>query len=390
MRVALYHPWVYLTSGIERIFVEVLARSRHEWTIYTHHHEPDSTYPALREANVVELQPAVSVVRELVPLAKAAATIAATRLPDDGSRVLLVSSEGLGDLVLTRNRIPAVCYCHTPLKIVHDQATRAAVADLGRTKAMLTSLIGPAFTTVDRRLWRRYRHVLANSGETAKRIESADLAPPGSVEVLRPGVDLARFGGAEEGARTRTFLVAGRIMWQKQIELAIDALRLARRDGLDADLVIAGAVDVKSRPYIATLRERAADLPVRFEVDPTDEQLVELYRRSLALVFTPRNEDFGMVPLEAMAAGLPVLAVGVGGPTESVLHDRTGWLLRGEPDAFAAAMAGVAAMSDGELDAMRDACRARAAEFSWDTFTERLDDVLDAVADRRPVTPPGR
>src|SRR5258708_24730963 len=80
--VALYHPWVYLRSGIERTFVELLTRSRHHWTIYTHHYEGAATYPELPADRVVELAPAVSVRRSLTPLLGAALTIGPTRLPD--------------------------------------------------------------------------------------------------------------------------------------------------------------------------------------------------------------------------------------------------------------------------------------------------------------------
>lgn len=380
MKVALYHPWVYLMSGIERMLVEVLARSRHDWTIYTHHHEPEATYPELRAARIVELSPRVSVRRELRPLAHAAATMARCRLPTMEERALLVSSEGLGDLVMARARLPAVCYCHTPLKIVHDPVTRAALVAHDRRKQVLAAALAPAFNAADRLVWRRYRHVLANSDETARRIAAAGLAERDRVEVLRPGVDLARFGAGQDAARRRRFLVAGRIMWQKNVELAIDALALARRRGLDCDLVIAGAVDVKSRPYLAELRARARGLPVTFEPDPTDERLVELYGEALALVFTPLNEDWGMVPLEAMAAGALVIAVDAGGPRESILHGKTGWLLPGTPAAFAERMLEVASTDATVLAPLRSSARSRAAEFGWDGFVARLDDVMEAVA----------
>jgi glycosyltransferase involved in cell wall biosynthesis len=366
VKVALYHPWVYLKSGIERMFVETLDRSRHDWTIYTHHHEPDATYPGLGRHRVVELAPPVSVRRELGPLVHAAVTMARTRFPIDGEDVLLVSSEGLGDLVLARTKLPSVAYCHTPLKIVHDQATNAALAELSPMKRRATQVIGPAFSAVDRRLWRRYRHVLVNSEETRRRAATAGLREAARMEVLRPGVDLARFGGdVDDTARTMTFLTAGRIMWQKHIELAIDALRLAldRRPGLS--LIVAGAVDVKSEPYFADLCRRAEGLPVRCERDPDDGRLAELYRTSAALLFTPRNEDWGMVPLEAMASGLPVLAIDAGGPRESILDGRTGWLLPDDPEAFSEKVIAVASAPAGDLASMRAASRERAATFAW-------------------------
>lgn len=377
MKVALYHPWIYLTSGIERSFVHLLERSRHDWVLYTHRHEPASTYPELRDAPIVELRPRVSVRRSLAPLLTAAGRIATTRLPLTDAAALLVSSEGLGDLVLARTRqVPAVAYCHTPLKIVHDPVNRAV---LERSAAMRAALrvLAPAFTAVDRRMWRRFHHVFANSGETRARIAAAGLAPEPEVEVLYPGVDTVRFR-ADGQPRERFLLVAGRVMWQKNVELAIDAVRRLHEDGEEVPLVVAGAVDRKSQPYLADLRRRAAGLPVTFEPDPSDDRLVELYRRCLALVFTARNEDFGMVPIEAMAAGAVVVAVDAGGVRETVVDGRTGWLVPDDARVLADRLRLV--VVDGVPATMREAARARADAFGWDRFVDRIDAVMEAAA----------
>src|SRR3954453_20405667 len=224
VKVVLYHPWVYLTSGVERTFVELLKRSRHDWVIYTHHYSPSTTYPELRDADIRVLDPPVTVRRSFVPLAMAARRISATRLPEDAGAALLVSSEGLGDFIVNRAPMPAVCFCHTPLKILHDEATRAALREASTSKYAALRVLGPAFSYADRRAWRRYRHVFANSQETRRRIASAQLDGAPSVEGLQPRVDLARFGASPQvGPRDQFFLVAIRIMWQKNIELAIHA-----------------------------------------------------------------------------------------------------------------------------------------------------------------------
>ncbi|MDQ1375301.1 MAG: hypothetical protein QOJ09_2639, partial [Actinomycetota bacterium] len=229
MKLALYHPWTYLRGGIERVIAELLARSQHEWTLYTHHFAPDDTFAEFGAYDVVELSPRVSVRRSLGPIARAAATITATKLPA-GARGLLISSDGLGDLMTFRNRIPTACYCHTPLKILHDPTTNAELTRQDRAKAAALSVLGPGFEALDRRAWRRFQHAFANSAETKRRLEGARLVPTGELEVLHPGVDLDRF--RRPGVpRSSMFLVAGRIMWQKRVELAIDAWVLATAAG---------------------------------------------------------------------------------------------------------------------------------------------------------------
>src|SRR3954447_24591983 len=213
MKAALYHPWVYLTSGAERTLLELVRRSRHDWTIYTHHFSPATTYPELSDIRVETLSPPVSVRRSLGPLLKATYAVSQAELPADAGDALLVSSEGLGDFILNRANIPAACYCHTPLKILHDPETRAALREVAPRKHAMLRGLGPMFSAADRRMWRRYRHVFANSLETQHRIGAAGLANPADVEVLRPGVDGARFAGRDDlRRRPELFLVAGRIM----------------------------------------------------------------------------------------------------------------------------------------------------------------------------------
>jgi glycosyltransferase involved in cell wall biosynthesis len=388
VKLALYHPWIYVTGGVERSLLHIVERSRHDWTLYTHHYDSASTFPGLRDARVVVLDPQVSVRRALPALAQAAYRIGRSQLPLRDEQALLVSSEGLGDFVMARNRLPTVCYCHTPLKILHDPVTKAALRERdGRKYAALLAL-GPGFSMVDKRMWRRYRHVLANSYETAHRIERAGLTDA-EIEVLHPGVDLEQFTLHPTLPRERFFLVAGRIMWEKRIELAIQALRAAREHGLDASMVVAGGVDSKSRPYLQTLREYAHGLPVEFVVDPSDEDLASLYARCMSVVFTAPNEDWGVVPLEAMASGAPVIAVDAGGPRESVIHNVTGWLLPPTPWAFAEQMRKVADSESGRIVSRR-AVRRRAQQFAADAFVARLDDVMEEVALHGAVTAPVR
>lgn len=70
----------------------------------------------------------------------------------------------------------------------------------------------------------------------------------------------------------------------------------------------------------------------------SDAQRAALLAAATAVLYTPSEEHFGIVPLEAMAAGRPVIACNSGGPVESVVHGRTGFLCDATPAAFAEAM----------------------------------------------------
>jgi glycosyltransferase involved in cell wall biosynthesis len=364
----------------------VVTRSRHDWIICTHHLDPDSTFRELGDMPIIELSPRLAVTRSLPAVARAGATIASARLPLEGVRALLVSAESLGELTLVRNRLPAAAYCHTPLKILHDPVTRQALRARSPLHASAVSVLGPGYVTVQRRLWRRFGHVFVNSRETGDRLRRAGLSPEGGLEVLYPGVDTDRFTPGASSADPY-FLVAGRLMWQKEIEFAISAFSLARDAGLRSRLVVAGAVDAKSKSYVNRLRTVAHGMAVTFETNPTDARLRQLYQGAQALVFTPPNEDFGIVPLEAMACGTPVIARGAGGPRETVVHGTTGWLLPNDQTAFAAQMLEVES-AGSRLEVMRRAARDRAQEFSWSTLVDRIDTVMESLASRAPAPPP--
>ncbi len=381
MRPAIYYPWVYLKGGAERVLVELMHRSRHDWTLFTNRYEPESTFPEFADLDVVPMR-TVSVRRSVPAVARAGLTLLTQRLDLDRHDALMVVSEGLGNLIAGRSRVPTSCICLTPLKIAYDRFTRDRYfRQAGRVPQRLAIA---AYARFERPAWRRYQRVFCNSGETRRRVIDAGLAEIERVEVAYHGVDTRRF--VPTGERDPYFLVAGRMMWAKNIELAIRAWRVFKPHVDDSPfrLIVAGMVDVKSRPYVEELRRLAAGREdIRFVESPPDDQLISLYQRCRAVVFTALNEDWGLVPLEAMACGKPVIATDRGGPRESVAHGQTGWLEIDEIGRFASRMRYVAGLTNVELDDIGDQARARAELFTWRDFVDRIDEHIEELAPRR-------
>ena len=126
------------------------------------------------------------------------------------------------------------------------------------------------------------------------------------------------------------------------------------------------------------------DAHVTFLRSISDTQKVLLLRYCQVLLYTPDREHFGIVPIEAMYAGKPVVAVASGGPLETVADSVTGFLRQPEPEDFAEAMGNFVKESDKKSEIYSDMCveaKKRVQNmFSFSSFTDKLDRVIQQLA----------
>ena len=160
----------------------------------------------------------------------------------------------------------------------------------------------------------------------------------GRVSVLPwPGGIASRSDEAPRTRPCRRFLYVGRLAPEKGLAVLLDAFRTLAGRRSDVSLTLVGE---GTAAFASDLRERAAGLPVRFAGRLVPEAVSGEYRRHEALVFpSVWDEPFAVVPLEAMALGLPVVASASGGTPEAVEHESSGVLVPpNDPEALAAAM----------------------------------------------------
>ena len=163
-----------------------------------------------------------------------------------------------------------------------------------------------------------------------------------------------------------------------------EILSETEKDGVH--MIVAGGYDervTENKEYYLDLRHLCDQLQLKENVtflrSFSDAQKRTLLHYCDCLIYTPDREHFGIVPIEAMYMKCPVIAVNSGGPLETVIDGRTGFLCEGTKEGFAAAMERIAA-EKGLAEKLGVAARKHVVEkFSFDAFTEQLESVVNKL-----------
>jgi glycosyltransferase involved in cell wall biosynthesis len=168
------------------------------------------------------------------------------------------------------------------------------------------------------------------------------------IAILYPALDTSKMTSTNQRPKTKTSPIVSlnRFERKKNIGLLIEAFAYLQRQYPELTLpplIIAGGYDtqnvenVQHRGELGRLATRH-QVVVDFRLDISDHDRAVLFQTAMCVVYTPDREHFGIVPLEAMYAGTPVLAVNSGGPTETVVDGRTGFLREATATAFGEAL----------------------------------------------------
>ncbi|GAB4431337.1 MAG: glycosyltransferase [Chloroflexi bacterium OHK40] len=281
--------------------------------------------------------------------------------------LVLSSSSAFAKGVIPRPGAVHICYCHTPMRFAwrtSDYVSREGI------RGLQGAILPFALTYV--RLWDvvtsdRVDAFVANSHEVARRIHRYYRR---EAEVIPPPVDLPPYAPqpAEE-----YYLAGGRLIPYKRIELIVEAFTRLR-----LPLKIFG--DGRDRARL----ERIAGPTIEFLGWVDEPTRRDLFARCRAYIF-PGEEDFGITPLEAMAAGRPVIAYRAGGALETVVDGVTGRFFH-EPSAAAVAAAVAATRSD-RYDPL--SIRRHAEQFGRARFLKRMralvEETIEICQEPRPA-----
>jgi glycosyltransferase involved in cell wall biosynthesis len=286
------------------------------------------------------------------------------------SSTTVICSTPPAELAAIRNNL--VWYCQSPNRLAFDSYDKIGKEPLLRRA--LFALTVPFFRMLDKFAVRRAKKVFANSENIKKRLKHYMGIDS---EVLYQGVNTEDFYSGESQT---FFFYPSRITRSKRFEMAIEAF-----DKLDkmylgrVELIIAGFLDQNSPDDVRYIEEITSKLEskdgIHVLTSITDAQMKKLYATCISAIYTSRNEDFGLVPLEAAASGKPCIGINEGGIKETIIDGGTGFLVNNvdELTEKMELMLKTPGLAQSLGERARLVCKDK---FSWEKYFKRFDEAL--------------
>ncbi|KAF9950890.1 Alpha-1,3-mannosyltransferase-like protein [Mortierella alpina] len=430
LRVAFVHPDLGI-GGAERLVVDAavgLQDLGHKVVMYTSHHDPAHCFEETRDGTLTvrvggnTIVPRTLLGRFYIICAilrnlHLALTILLynSGLPEQEKfNVIIVDQLSVSIPLLRWTDAKILFYCHFPDKL------------LSKRDSLLKKIYRLPVDLVEELTTGMADTIVVNSKFTANIFKESFKLLRQSPDVLYPSIQFDKFDRTVDLSKPEvqvlraddkvTFLSINRYEEKKDIDLALHAFaRLLQPEDGDTKLdgyvdlgssqrlrlVIAGGYDVRVQENVNchlklnriardqyglrtfTLKSGQSDLAVPddtqvlFLQSISDVQKLYLLQTARALLYTPTNEHFGIVPVEAMYMRCPVVAVNSGGPTESILDGKTGYLVASSPEMWAATLKTLLGKSAQELKDMGQTGHDRVVSmFSLTAFVSKLNGLL--------------
>lgn len=359
MKVAIVHYWLVGMRGGEKV-LEEFSRLYPDADIYTHVAVPENLSDRLRghritETFIAKLPWGRKLYQKYMPLMP----LALETLDLTGYDLVISSESGPAKGIIADPDALHICYCHSPMRYLWDQY-HVYRDQAGRVTRWLMPLISSPLRLWDVTSAARVDKFVANSAFVARRIEKYWRR---EADVIFPPVDVSAFSAAAPGDVGDHYLYAGELVSYKRPDLVVEAFNKSGKK-----LVVVGEGSARK-----ALEEIAGPNITFLGRVPFDE-LKRQYATCRALVF-PGVEDFGIIPLEVMASGRPVVAFAKGGAMQTVVDGETGVLFH---DQTVAGLQDAIERLETALPQMSvDRFRSHAEGFSSEVFRSRFKAYVD-------------
>lgn len=367
MKVALVHDYIKEYGGAERV-LEALHEIWPEAPVFTTVYLPDFLGPHRDRFDTWDIRSSwlqkIPFVEKLISPIRLLTPWVFENLDFTGFEAVIVSATGayFPNLIVRKPETLHICYCHTPPRYLYGYPTARNWQKnaLGR---IIGGLVNHHFRQLDFVSAWRPDFFIANSNETKRRIEKFYRR---EAIVIYPPVEINGIRNKELGIRNKKyFLSGGRLARAKRIDLAIEAC-----NKLKLPLKVFGK---PFADYGEELKVMAGPT-VEFIGEVSDDELFKLYENAEAFIYPALDEDFGIMPVEAMSVGTPVIALNQGGPKETVINGKTGVLFdKPTIDSLIEAI-----KQFNHLTIKKDDCIKQAEKFGKERFKRNISNFIES------------
>lgn len=359
MRVALVHDYLNQYGGAEKVleaFSEIFPNAPIYTLVYSNKKMRGAFSNREIKTSFLQKIPFAKSKHRIFPLLM---PVAVEQFDLSDYDLVLSDSASFAKGIITKPNTLHICYCHTPPRYAWDDSHKY-IKEFGMPK--IVKKLVPFFMNYiriwDKEAALRVDKFICNSNFVANRIKKYYRK---NAKVIYPPVETSKFSLANQEESKNYFLMVGRLLPYKKFDIAISAF-----NKLGLPLKIIGSGPEKSN------LQKIANRNIEFLGEVSSEELPKYYKECKALIF-PQEEDFGIVALEAMSSGKPVIAYKGGGALESIKHDQTGIFFEKQtPESLLKAVSSFDAKKFNSPQ-----IREHAIQFNKQRFKKQIKELLD-------------
>jgi len=357
MKIVIFHDFFGAIGGGEKT-VLTLARALDADVVTTDINRDAIEKMGFGDVNFISLGETI----KMPPLKQISASAKFARCEFSNRYDFFIISGNWAHFAAKRHK-PNLLYCHTPVRAFYDLYDTFL-----KRQSFVTRILFRMWVAVHKPICERYMNhvgkIVVNSVNTQSRIKRYLHR---DAEVIYPPINITKYKFEAFGD---FWLSINRLYPEKRLELQIEAFRQMPEEEL---IIVGGYAEGDHASKYAERIKHNLPKNVELRGEVTEEELIDLYASCKGYITTAMDEDFGMTPIEAMAAGKPVVAVKEGGYLESVVDGVTGVLVEADVESIVNAVG----IIPKEPEVYRKACQERARMFDGSIFIKRMKEAIE-------------
>ncbi len=320
-KIALFHPWIKSRGGAEKVVLEIVRNSNQEVDVYTWVYDKKNTFREFEDIKINIISPKIfsklkreKILRGIYPFLPFN-----KKIPLERYDKFLISTSGIGEFITFRNykKNKTYAYIHTPLREANEKIVKWNLNNHYHSflRKQIYLFAVKIYRILERKAWRNLNFLIFNSELSYSRANEHHLIKSQKTCVIYPPIIQEKIKRYKK--TKKDFIYVSRLNNPKRQDILIESWKLFSKKNPEYNLIFVG--DIENKSYHKKLLKMSKGIKsITFLEKLSKMELERLISESFAGIFLGYQEDFGLVPLEIISAGKPLIAVDEGGYTKLI------------------------------------------------------------------------